>query len=143
MAINNALLRTDRSLVRNMSPIGLGTIVKAWRGSKGLDYIIVGINPESKTIYAVKHNAINQDGSIHAAVKTHKRKFKYTRTASGQYGIVKGITSVLGQKDSLNIEALKQFNTTYSSDDVTVEEFGDIGLYTTPLVDRRRSTVFN
>lgn len=136
-----ALIRSDNALVRNMSPIGLGTIIKAWRGSKGLDYIVVGINKETKTIYTIKHNAINQNGSIHAAVNRHNRSFKYTETPSGRFGIVKGITSVLGQKESMDLEAVEAFNTRID-DTVKVDEFEQIDLYTTPLVDRRRSTLF-
>lgn len=136
-----ATIRSDAALVRGMSPIGLGTIVKAWRGSKGLDYIIVGINKEEKTLYTIKHNAINQNGTVHAAVSRHNRTFKYTETASGCFGIVRGITSVLGQKESLDLDVLQEFNTRVD-DSAKLDQFEEIDLYTTPLVDRRRSTVF-
>lgn len=134
-------LRSDRRLVAHLSPISFGTLIKAWRGSKGLDYIIVGINPAVKEIYAVKHNCINEDGSLHAAVRRHKRTFKYTVTPSGQFGIIKGITSVLGQKETVNFEALDGFNRSVNPS-ITITGFNTISLHTSPLVDRRKSSVY-
>lgn len=136
-----ALLRSDRRLVANMSPISFGTIIKAWRGSKGLDYILTGIDTTKKEIYAVKHNCINQDGTLHASVRRHKRVFKYSVTPSGQFGIVKGFTSVLGQKETIDFEALNRFNQSVDAG-ISINNFNDISLHSQPLADRRKSCVY-
>mgnify|MGYP003612497901 CR=1 FL=1 len=134
-------VRADRRLVAFMSPIGFGTIIKGWRGSKGLDYIVVGINTANKEIYAIKHNCINDSGNVHAAVTRHKRKFKYTLTASGRFGIVEGVTSVLGQKETLDFEQIETFNRGVD-EAVSIVDFNSIALHTLPLVDRRKSSVY-
>ena len=138
MNLNN----TDRALVQGQSSIGFGTIIKGWRDSKGLDYIIIGINTNRKELYAVKHNCINRDGSIHASVTRHKRVFKYTTTPSGQVGIVKGITSVLGQKRSLDAAKISQFNLNVDNS-VGVIPFSTINFFTPAIADRRQTTVYN
>ena len=86
MTTNARLLKADAALVRNQSPVTVGTIFKGWRGTKGIDYIVTGINTTAKEIYAVKHNAINEDGTVHASVTRHKRTLKYTETPSGAFG---------------------------------------------------------
>lgn len=134
-------VRTDRRLVASMSPVGFGTIIKAWRGSKGLDYIVVGINTANREIYAIKHNCINEGGNVHAAVRRHKRTFKYTLTPSGRFGIIEGITSVLGQKETLDFEQIETFNRRVN-DSVSIVDFNTINLHTLPLVDRRKSSVY-
>lgn len=136
-----ALLRSDRRLVSNMSPVGFGTIIKSWRGSKGLDYILIGINTTKKEIYAIKHNCINQDGTIHASVSKHKRVFKYTETPSGHFGIVRGFTTVLGQKETIDFDAVQRLNASVDPD-VTVDAFSNISLHSQPLVDRRKNSVY-
>ena len=137
----STLLRNDRRLVSNLSPIGFGTVVKAWRGSKGLDYIIVGINTQAKEIYTIKHNCINQDGSVHASVNRHRRVFKYTETPSGVFGIVRGLTTVLGQKETIDFNAVQRLNRSVAAD-INIDDFSNISLYTQPLVDRRKNSVY-
>ena len=137
---NRALIRTDRTLVASMSPISFGTILKGWRGSKGLDYIVVGINRRTKEISAIKHNCINQDGTIHKATRK-VRVFGYTETASGSFGIVRGITSVLGQKETIDIGAVS----TFINEKIQGHNIGDfqsISLHTQPLVDRRKGSIY-
>lgn len=138
---NTQLIRNDRRLVSNMSPITFGTIIKAWRSHKGLDYILVGINTTKKEIYAVKHNCINENGSVHASVRRHKRVFKYTLTPSGHFGIIKGFTTVLGQKESMDFDAINRFNNTIDRD-VKIEDFNNLSLHAQPLVDRRKNSVY-
>ena len=137
-----AIIQANRRLVSNMSPIGLGTIIKAWRGSKGLDYIVVGINTQTRQIYAIKHNCINEDGKVHAAVTRHKRVFSYSVLSSGQYGIVtKAITTVIGQKATLDFDAVQALN--HSVDpNISLTGFNTISLHTPCLVDRRKSSVY-
>lgn len=136
-----ALIRNDRRLVSQMSPVSFGTIIKAWRGSKGLDYILTGINVAKKEIYAIKHNCINEDGTVHASVRRHKRVFKYSVTPSGHFGIVKGFTSVLGQKQTIDFDAVQRFN--HSVDPtVDIASFNDISLHSQPLADRRKSSIY-
>lgn len=137
---NRALIRTDRSIVSSMSPISFGTILKGWRGSKGLDYIVVGINRRTKEISAIKHNCINQDGKVHRSTSV-VRVFKYTETASGSFGIVSGITSVLGQKETIDIEAITNFvNNRIQGHNIG--DFQSISLHTQPLVDRRKGSIY-
>lgn len=138
---NRTLINQESAMVRPMSPLSFGTILKSWRGSKGLDYITVGINTDRKEIYAIKANCINEDGTVHASVRRHKRVFKYTVTPSGQFGIIKGITSVLGQKQYLDPEILDQFNRRVD-DTISVTSFNTIRLYTQPLIDRRKSSIY-
>lgn len=140
--VNTRLLRSDAALVRNQSSVTLGTILKGWRGTKGIDYIVTGINPTAKEIYAVKHNAINNDGTVHSAVTRHKRAFKYTVMPSGAYGIVQGITSILGQKADLNVVALDSFNKSVDSN-VSITSFKDISLHAQPIVDLRSNGVWS
>lgn len=135
------LLRNDRRLVKNMSPVTFGTIIKGWRGSKGLDYVLLGINTTRKEIYAIKHNCINEDGTIHAAVRRHKRVFKYTVTPSGQFGVIRGVTSVLGQKETIDFTAVQGFNTGIDNT-ISIEDFNNISLHTQPLSDRRKNSVY-
>ncbi len=135
------LIRSDRRLVSNMSPVSFGTIVKAYRGSLGLDYILLGIDTTKKEIYAIKHNCINQDGTIHRAVRGHKRVFKYTVTPSGQFGIIKGLTTVLGQKETLDFEAVQRLNQSIDVG-IKVEDFNNLSLHAQPLVDRRKNSVY-
>lgn len=141
---SKTLVQLDQSLVGAMSPIGYGTIFKAWahKGSRGLDYIIVGIDPVNKTIHAIKHNTVRTDGGIHAAVRKHKRVFSYSLTPSGQCAIVQGITSILGQKANLDPVLVDKFNKKVNSN-VTVTGFNTVQIYTQPLVDRRKSAVYN
>ena len=141
MSNQQQLLRNDRRLVRNMSPVSFGTIIKGWRGSKGLDYILVGINTERKELYAIKHNCINEDGRVHAAVRRHKRVFKYTVTPSGQFGVIRGVTSVLGQKETIDFDAIHSFNNSVDTT-VSIEDFNNISLHTQPLADRRKNSVY-
>lgn len=141
MTINTQLPLLDRNMVSSMSPIGFGTIIKSWRGSKGLDYIVVGINTARREIYAIKHNCINEDGSVHAAVRRHKRVFKYTLTPSSRAGIVKGITSVMGQKQSLNVQVITTFNQSVAAD-IGVLPFSNISLFTLPTADRRNTLIY-
>lgn len=136
-----ALIRNDRKLVSNMSPVTFGTIIKSWRGSKGLDYILVGINTTKKELYAIKHNCINEDGTVHRAVRRHKRTFKYTVTPSGQFGIIKGFTSVLGQKETIDFPAINRFNSSVDAD-IKVDDFDSISLHSQPLADRRKNSVY-
>ena len=140
-AVNNRLVQADASLVRSMSLIGFGTILKGWHGHRGLDYIITGIDTTKREIYAIKHNCINNDGSVHSAVRRHKRKFSYTLTPSGRFGMIKGVTSVLGQKASLDPVVIDRFNKSVN-DRVTVTGFNTVQLYTQPLIDRRKSIVY-
>lgn len=139
--INTRLLRSDAALIRNHSSITLGTILKGWRGTKGIDYIVTGINTAAKEIYAVKHNAINNDGTVHSAVTRHKRKFKYTVMPSGVFGMVQGVTSVLGQKADLNVVALDSFNKAVDGD-VSITNFKNIALYAQPNVDLRSNGIW-
>lgn len=132
----------DKALIGAMSPIGFGTILKAWRGSKGLDYIVVGIDTATKTIHAIKHNAINQDGTVHAAVRRHNRSFSYGLTPSGTCAIVQGVTSILGQKNNLDPNVIDTFNKSVNPA-VTVTGFNRVSIYTQSLVDRRKSAVYN
>ena len=135
------LIRNDRRLVSNMSPVSFGTIVKAWRGSKGLDYILVGIDTAKKEVYAIKHNCINEDGRVHAAVRQHRRTFKYSVTPSGQFGIIKGFTSVLGQKETIDFEAVQRLNQSIDPD-ISINSFNDISLHSQPLADRRKNSIY-
>lgn len=137
----STLIRNDRKLVSNMSPVTFGTIIKAWRGSKGLDYILVGINTTKKELYAIKHNCINEDGTVHRAVRRHKRTFKYTVTPSGHFGVIKGFTTVLGQKETVDFPAIARFNTSVDPD-IKVEDFDNISLHSQPLADRRKNSVY-
>lgn len=137
----NAIHQVDQLLTTGMSRVGFGTIFKAWRGSKGIDYIIVGINTQRKEIYAVKHNAINEDSSVNSLVRKHKRVLKYTLTPSGRVAIVRGITSVMGQKRNLDVQKITEFNRRVDSS-VNVIPLGSIPLYTPPLVDRRNTIVY-
>ena len=109
---------------------------------KGIDYIVTGINTTAKEIYAVKHNAINEDGTVHASVTRHKRTLKYTETPSGAFGIVQGMTSILGQKADINAVALDSFNKSVDSR-VSITGFKDIGLFAQPTVDRRSTGVWS
>lgn len=136
-----ALIRNDRRLVSNMSPVSFGTIIKAFRGSIGLDYILVGMNTTKKEIYAIKHNCINQDGTVHAAVRRHRRVFKYTVTPSGHFGLVKGFTTVLGQKETLDFDAINRLNQSIDPS-ITVAAFDSISLHSQPLADRRKNSVY-
>lgn len=141
MTTQQQLLRNDRRLVSNMSPITFGTIIKAWRGSKGLDYILVGINTTKREIYTIKHNCINESGKVHGSVTRHRRTFKYTLTPSGQFGIIKGFTTVLGQKESMDFDAVNRFN--HSVDrDVKIDDFNSVSLHAQPLADRRKNSVY-
>ena len=142
MTTNTRLLKADAALVRNQSPVTVGTIFKGWRGTKGIDYIVTGINTAAKEIYAVKHNAINEDGTVHAAVTRHKRTLKYTETPSGAFGLVHGMTSILGQKADINAVALDSFNKSVDSR-VSITGFKDIGLFAQPTVDRRSTGVWS
>ena len=142
MTTNTRLLKADGALVRNQSPVTVGTIFKGWRGTKGIDYIVTGINTEAKEIYAVKHNAINEDGTVHASVTRHKRSLKYTETPSGAFGLVQGMTSILGQKADINAVALDSFNKSVDSR-VSITGFKDIGLFAQPTVDRRSTGVWS
>ena len=142
MTTNTRLLKADAALVRNQSPVTVGTIFKGWRGTKGIDYIVTGINTAAKEIYAVKHNAINEDGTVHAAVTCHKRTLKYTETPSGAFGLVQGMTSILGQKADINAVALDSFNKSVDSR-VSITGFKDIGLFAQPTVDRRSTGVWS
>lgn len=137
----NATPNVDTLLTAGMSRIGFGTIIKGWRGSKGIDYIVVGINTTRKEIYAIKHNCINEDGSVHAAVTTHKRVFKYTVTPTGRVAIVKGVTSVLGQKRNLDVTKIRAFNTRVNTS-VNITPFTGVSLYAAPLVDRRNTIIY-
>lgn len=141
MTTNNRLIKSDRSLVKNMSQVSLGTILKGFRGSRGIDYIVTGIDANAKEIYVIKHNSINQDGSINKNVNKHSRVFKYSLTPSGQFGIIKGITSILGQKDQLDVVALNTFNQSVNSN-ISITRFKDIGLYSKPITDRRNTGVW-
>lgn len=141
MTINTQLPLLDRNLVSAMSPVGFGTIIKGWRGSKGIDYIIVGINTTRREIYAIKHNAINEDGTVHSFVNRHRRVFKYTLTPSSRAGIVKGITSVMGQKQEMNVQAISAFNQSVSTD-IGVLPFSNISLFTLPTADRRNTLIY-
>ena len=138
---NNTLAPIDQTLTTGMSRIGFGTILKAWRGSKGLDYVIVGINTQRRELYAIKHNAINEDSSVHALVRRHKRVFKYTLIPSGRVAIVRGITSVLGQKRNLDVQKITEFNQRVNPT-VNILPFGSVPLYTAPLVDRRNTIIY-
>lgn len=135
------LIRNDRRLVSNMSPVSFGTIVKAWRGSKGLDYILVGIDTAKKEIYAIKHNCINEDGKVHASVHRHRRTFKYSVTPSGHFGIIKGFTSVLGQKETIDFEAVQRLNQSIDPA-ININAFNDISLHSQPLADRRKNSIY-
>lgn len=133
---NKQLLIIDTALVKDQSQVTVGTIFKGWRGSKGLDYMITGIDTSKKEIYAVKHNSVNQDGTINTNVKRHKRVLKYTETPSKTFGLVKGITSILGQKESINAKALNDFNKAVNTD-ISILGFKTIGLYSQPVDDFR------
>lgn len=138
---NKNVVNAELNIVKPMSLVGFGTILKGWRGSKGIDYIITGIDTVNKKVYTIKHNAINEDGTVHKAVKRHRRVFEYTLTPSGKIGIIKGITTVLGQKASIDPVVLDKFNKSVNSQ-VTVTGFNTVQLYTQPLVDRRKSSIY-
>lgn len=50
-------------------PLQTGSVVSVWHGSRGNLYVLAGINFGSKTLSFIKHNCINNDGSIHKLTK--------------------------------------------------------------------------
>lgn len=139
---NAAAANVERTLTQNLSPLSLGTLIKAYRRNIGIEYIIVGINTAAQEIYAIKHNAINQDGTIHAAVRRHKRTFKYQTLASGENAIVKGITTIVGQKRAMNVAAVTSFNRQINNS-ITVNGFNTVRLWAQPLTDFRNASIYN
>lgn len=135
--VNQQVINAEQALVQNMSSVSFGTIIRGFRSSKGLDYLVTGINPERKEIYAIKANAVNNDGTVHAAVRRHNRVFKYSTTPSGRIGIIKGVTSVMGQKRGLDPAVISRFNHSINQH-VGVIPFTTVQLYTQPLNDRRQ-----
>lgn len=137
---NRTLTQNDRTLVASMANVSFGTILRGWRGSKGLDYIVVGIDRRNKTISCIKHNCINQNGTVHASTR-RVRTFSYVETASGRFGIIRGVTSVMGQKEQMNVEAVNAF-VRVNSQGHNLEGFRDISLHTQPNIDRRLSSIY-
>lgn len=50
-------------------PLVTGSLISVWHGSRGNLYVVAGANLGSKTLSLIKHNCINNDGSIHASTQ--------------------------------------------------------------------------
>lgn len=54
-------------------PLQTGSIVSVWHGSRGNLYVLAGINFGSRTLSFIKHNCINNNGTIHGATKKARK----------------------------------------------------------------------
>lgn len=83
------------SLLKNSTPVTTGTIIRIWHGSRGHDYVVMGRKTDTKQVMLLKHNCINNDGSIHAATIKHDyishKELRYT-----DQGIVQNVKTIVG-----------------------------------------------
>lgn len=124
------------SLTLNKLPVTLGTIVTCWHGHRGHAYVIVGIDPVARKLYAIKNNCINQDQSIHKSTSGYHKVFTYNTL-----NIVNGVTTILGQKNSLDLAVLKNFSKTSQTTDL-ISAFSTTKLYANVLIDRRTASFY-
>lgn len=81
--------------VTPVTPVTTGTIVRIWHDSRGHDYVVMGRKTDTKQVMLLKHNCINNDGSIHASTIQHgyisHKELRYT-----DQGIVQGVRNIVG-----------------------------------------------
>ena len=139
-AAATVLAKVDDALVASMSSIKLGLIFRAWKGSRGIDYIMIGADPAAKLLYAVKANSINEDGTVNVHVKKHNRVFSYTTSPGSDVAIVRGVTSIIGNKSKLNINALNEFNKKTTKASTT--GFKGLRIVANVAHDARKTTIY-
>lgn len=125
------------TLTKNKTKVTLGTVVKIWHGTRGHDYVVVGVDTNSREVHLIKHNSINQDGSIHAA--TAEAYFSHKKVSYNTHGIITGISTVLGQCKRLNVANLTKH---FGSTTISPAGFNGLNLYSTATIDRRDSFVY-
>lgn len=87
-------------------PLVNGAVVKIWHGTRGHDYVFACIDRTNKKIGLIKHTAINQDGSIHAAVTGIRKWINYEELAGQK--IVPKVARVVGVREVDNAK-IQQF----------------------------------
>lgn len=96
----------------NQRTLKKGSIVKVWHTNekkslrRGLDYVCVGCDEESKELILLKANSFNNNGTIHKAVTKPHVKLKYTDLNGIR--IVKGIS--YASKQPRDISAWSDIN---------------------------------
>lgn len=128
-------------ILKNTSRISLGTIIRIWHNTRGHDYVVVGISPTDRKIALIKHNCINNDGTIHSSTASSYLAHKVL--AYDMFGRVYGVSSVIGTCTRLNKTHLSQHfaNSSFTPDfprPTKVLPF----FYCYPNVDRRSSTYY-
>lgn len=83
-----------------ISNIKKGSVIKIWAHPKGHDYVVVADNPTKKSLYLLKRNCINKDGSVHASTKKFHKTLSYSTVGSNR--VLNGVTKILGETDLTN-----------------------------------------
>lgn len=122
------------TLTKNKTKVTLGTVLKIWHGTRGHDYVVVGIDKSNREVHLIKHNSINQDGTIHAS--TSKAFYSHKKVSYNTSNILTKVSTVQGQCKRLDLTTLKAH---FKNTGISVEDFGTISLYSTASIDRRDS----
>ena len=132
----------DNAIMSTMNPLELGTIVRSWagQGSKGLDWIVIGLSATAKLVATVKANCINNDGSVRDNAKV--RFFDYSTSPNASISVVKNITNIQGHKAKLKIQELEKFNSKRMNG-VSALGFNSVVLYTPATTDRHKSSIYS
>lgn len=120
------------TLTKNKTRITIGTLIKVWHGTRGHDYVCVGLDEKKKELHLIKHNSINADGSIHAA--TARSYFSHKKVSYNNLGILSNVSTVQGHCNRLDMAVLVKH---FANSDVSVKALNDTKLYSTASIDRR------
>jgi hypothetical protein len=120
------------NLVKNKTRVTIGTIIKIWHGTRGHDYVCVGVDASKKELHLIKHNSINADGAIHAS--TAKAYFSHKKVSYNNLGIISGVSTVQGHCNRLDMPTLIKH---LSNSNISVESLNSTKLYSTASIDRR------
>jgi hypothetical protein len=121
-------------LAKNKTRITLGTVLKIWHGTRGHDYVVCGIDTANRQVHLLKHNSINQDGSIHAA--TSRAFYSHKVLNYNAQGILNKVNTVVGQCKRLDLSVLDAH---FKSASITTAGFTTTAIYSTAQIDRRDS----
>lgn len=130
---------------QHQSPMKLGTMVKIWHDSRGIDYIFCGTNSVTQRVYLLNANCINKDGNVRANTKRFHKTLKMSNF--NKVKVVKGVNRVLGTKpvDPALIQAFvnKVTRANISYTNFETPKKNKIQFICNPMIDARHSLIYN
>lgn len=124
----------------NFSNLNLGTIIRLWRDSRGLDYVFVAVDETTNEALFIKANCFNQDGSIRANTRGFHKRLQFE--SFGDSKVVKRVTRIQGTKP-VDPSVIQQHIVNYKTDSkIKVVKKQKVEYQSLPVIDARSSTVY-